>query len=139
VGRYQARMSDELHLCINDDGKRLSLVKVENAGHSDYFVATLVVMSRGFSCEHPLYFDRFHADDFIVALERMVSGEVKEGVLKQEHEEDHITFRNNHLGHVFIAGEVNEYGTGHRLTFVIDTDQTVLRSFIDDFREVIAR
>lgn len=132
-------MSDEIHLSTNDDGKRLSLVKVENAGHSDYFVSTLAVASRGFGCEHPFYFDRFHAERFIVALETMVSGVVSEGVLKQEYEEDHITFRNDELGHVFISGEVNEHGTGHRLSFLIDTDQTVLRPFINDFCEVIER
>jgi hypothetical protein len=131
-------MAATIHLCTNDVTKRLSLVGIANAGHSDYFTATLVVLSRGFSCKHPFFFDRFQAERFIAALESMLSGVITEGVLNQEYEIDHLTVRNDQLGHVFVAGEVNEHGTSHRLMFAIDTDQTVLQPFIDDLNEAIA-
>jgi hypothetical protein len=132
-------MSAEVHLRTNDHGKRLSLVAVESAGNADYFTAKLHVWSRGFGCEYPFFFNRFQAERLIVALESMISGVIAEGLLKEEYEDDHLIFRNNRLGHVFISGEINEHGTGHRLSFMIDTDQTVLRPFIDDLRAVIAR
>lgn len=130
-------MATEIHLRTNDDSKFLALVDIQDAAHSDYFSAMLQVASRGFSCKHRFYFDRFYAEQMVAALEGMVSGKVVKGILKQEFEKDHIIFVNDRLGHVYVSGEVSEQGTDHSLMFVISTDQTVLRPFIDELRAVI--
>ena len=127
-----------VQLLTHDAGKQLSLNNIRFAGDSDYLVADLYVLSRGFSCKYDFYFDRFHVERLLSALEEMDQGMADEAVLKQEWEDDHIRFQNDRLGHVIVTGEMVEHGSGHRFAFTIETDQTVLRPFIDEFRESLA-
>jgi hypothetical protein len=131
-------MSTTVHLATNDPAKRLSLSNIRLAGAYDYLVAELQVLSWRFSCEHEFYFDRFHADNLLRALEGMDGGIIAEAVLKQEWDDDCIRFENQRLGAVIVAGEVAVHGPDHRFAFTIETDQTVLRPFINDFRSALA-
>jgi hypothetical protein len=131
-------MTVEICLLTNDAEKRLSLSNMRLAGdHPDYLVADINVLSRGFSCDRTIFFDRFHAGRFIAGLDSMSIGVVGEVVLKQQHEIDHLQISINRLGHVFVSGEIEEYGSGHHLTFCFQTDQTVLAPFLRDFRAAL--
>lgn len=123
-------MPRDVHLQTNDSNQQLSLAAIRQCGSADHFVGMLVVSSNKFGCQSPFYFDRWHAEQAIHALESMLSGVITETVLKEEYGTDHLTFRNNGLGHLFVSGEAN--ADEQRLRFIIATDQTVIRPFIID-------
>ncbi len=77
-------MAATVHLLTHDPAKQLSLNNIRFAGDSDYLVADLHVLSRGFSCEYDFYFDRFHAERLLSALEEMDQGMDGEAILKKE-------------------------------------------------------
>lgn len=135
---HSDRMGTDVDLRTNDPCKQLLLANVRLAGGDEYLVADLQVRSCGFSCTHPFYFDRFHAESLMRLLEEMDRGAVVEAVLKQEFEDDGLRFRNDALGHVTVSGEVVLHWPPHQFAFTIETDQTVLRPFIEDFREALA-
>lgn len=131
-------MAETVQLLTYDPAKLLSLNNIRLAGDRDYLVADLHVRSRGFSCEYDFYFDRFHAERVLSVLEEMDRGKTCEAVLKQEWEDDHLRFQTDSLGHVIVTGEMVEHGSGHHFAFTIETDQTVLRPFINEFRDALA-
>lgn len=128
-------MAKNIHLHTNDSNQQLSLDAVEQCGSADHFVAMLVVSTKKFGCESPFYFDRWHAERAILALENMLSGAITEAVLKEEYGTDNLTFRSNGLGHLFISGEAN--ADEQCLRFTIGTDQTVIGPFVSDLTTAI--
>jgi hypothetical protein len=128
-------MPTDVHLRTNDSGQQLSLIMIEPFGSNDYFVAKLHVLSGGFGCDSRFYFDRRHAEKMIPQLERMMAAEITEAVLKEEYGTDHLTFRSDGLGRIFIAGEAS--ADDQYLHFELRTDQTALGPFITDFYAAI--
>ncbi|GAB7555260.1 hypothetical protein NRB_47750 [Novosphingobium sp. 11B] len=128
-------MPIDVHLRTNDSNQQLALTSIEKFGSADYFVASLLVSSNKFGCESRFYFDKWHAEQAIIALEQMLLGVITEAVLREEYGTDHVTFRSDGLGHILITGESN--ADDQCLRFTIGTDQTAIGPFITDFSAAI--
>jgi hypothetical protein len=126
----------DIHLRTNHQDPALSLLSVERfAGESGYRVM-LEVRSRGFELRAPFYFEPAALSRFIDELDAMdlrLSGSAK---LKPMWEEHFIDLTLTALGRIVVCGEVFEYSDHpQHLRFEFETDQTVLRPFINDLKE----
>jgi hypothetical protein len=96
----------------------------------------LEVVSKSFSASASFFFDD-SLEDFIKNLEEIESNYVGEARLGLEYEEPYILFRGDRLGHVKVSGLlVDTRENVQKLEFSFQTDQTSLRPFIANLRDI---
>lgn len=124
---------EQVELRTHDEAHTLRFNSLEKFADGSGYRCTLIVVSRGFACERPFYFDDSHFPDAIKALKAMDAGRAGEAIIKGQWEEDYIKFALNDLGHVFVSGELYEHSDmAQSFKFEFRTDQTVLGPLIRD-------
>jgi hypothetical protein len=117
---------EPLELQTNDPAKVVRFAEVCKFRDGGY-TCQLEVMSGGFSCRRPFYFDDGSLNKAIGELETMLTGRPGKFLLKEVYELDWVGFELNDVGHVFVSGEINELADmRQQLQFWFRTDQTVL-------------
>ena len=129
-------MIEVIELQTHSDRHSLALHNLRR--EETIYTCLLVVRSGGFICEHPFTFDDSTFPDAIDRLKVMDRGNLDAVTVKARWEEDWIRITNNDMGHVFVEGELHEYGDHEqRLVFGFKTDQTVLRPLIKDLERLL--
>jgi hypothetical protein len=112
--------------------RELELFKDNSGG-----VCYLEVVSKPFSVATDFFFDTHSLKDFVKNLEEIEINFVGEAKLGLEYEEPYILFRGDRLGHVKVSGLlIDTRENMQKLEFSFQTDQTSLRPFIANLREI---
>lgn len=116
----------DFDLPTNDPQRSLRFQGFEKLS-GDEHICTLCIVSNGFACQRPFYVDSGSLSESLRSLKSML--EMTPGTLRigTSFEPTFVQLELNDLGHVFVSGEVCEYGEyTQRLEFHFRTDQTVL-------------
>ena len=123
----------EIEFQTHDEDKVVQLKSIEKSPGGSGYKCSLLVRSRGFSCERPFYFDAHSLKDTIDKLTAMEQTLEGEAVLGERCEDEFIEIVVNRYGQVVVSGMVVEHsGLVQRLTFAFRTDQTILRPLVKD-------
>ena len=119
--------ADLIELKTNDADKVVRLSTVEKYPDGSGYRCELFVLSTGFSCDRPFYFDDVALSFAAPELQKMAAGTPGKVIIKGEYEEDFLEIRSNVKGHVWVSGEICEHSeSDQRLKFRFRTDQTIL-------------
>ena len=129
-------MSMDIILSTNTNNPRLELGGITRFRDGSGFESHLVVVSGGFSAEHPFYFEEPVLASFVKALESMDQSLKGEDKLKPLFEDDYIELVMSSGGHVIVRGEMFECAEeSQHLEFSFVTDQTCLTPLIGDLKK----
>jgi hypothetical protein len=124
-----------LEIQTNDPKKIVRLSQVKKFGDGSGYACQLTVLSGGFSCERPFYFDDASLLVAVPELDKMATGSPSSAVIKGRWEDDFIQIRSNAIGRVWVSGEIFEHSEyDQRLKFCFRTDQTILTPLARDLR-----
>lgn len=130
-----SKLLGEIELQTNDAHAVVRLSFIEKFHDWSGYRCTLAVVSGGFSCTRPFYFDEVALSLVVPELERMASGASGKCIIKGQWEQDYIQLESNTKGHVVVTGELFENAEiAQQLKFGFRTDQTVLLPFAKDLR-----
>ncbi len=119
-------VAERIELRTNDPSKIVRLVEIERF-HDGGYRCHLTVVSGGFSCARPFYFDDAALSAAVPCLRKMAAGAAGKCVVKGLWEDSYIQIESNDLGHVVVSGEIVENSEClQRLEFTFRTDQTIL-------------
>ena len=125
----------DILLQTNSESKRLEFRSIHKTGQD--YACFLVVESRGFSAARSFYFDEHHLTQFVEYLHIMESALEGEATLRHSFEEDRILFKVFRNGHVIVSGFLVEHSEcAQQLNFCYETDQTVLKPLLQEFRKL---
>lgn len=120
-----------LELRTNDPTKVVRFLQVEKFADGSGYRCDLTVLSRGFSCTRPFYFDDASLSVALKTLRAMAAGAKGACVIHGQWEEDCLRFETDHLGHVRVSGELFEHSElAQSLKFAFCTDQTILSPLV---------
>ena len=124
----------DIALQTNSGTKQLEFRDVRRVGGEDYS-CLLVLNSGGFCANRSFYFDVHNLVRFLDNLAVMATKLEGEALLRHSYEEDRISFKLSSLGHVVVSGFLAYEGECRQeLHFCFETDQTVLRPLLENFR-----
>lgn len=125
-----------IYLQTNTQSKRLEFHNVEKTG-SD-FQCLLIIESSGFCAARSFYFGEFYLKAFLQNLIEMDKTFEGKAVLQHEFETDQISLICEKTGHIAVSGSLFDHSEySQTLTFCFQTDQTILKSLIQDFSKLI--
>jgi len=120
-------VTEIIELQTNDAAKIVRLSHVEKFRNGSGYGCDLSVVSGGFSCRRPFFFDDVALNEAVPALGKMATTLSGKCIIKGQWEEDYLALEVNDMGHVLVSGEIFEHSEyGQRLKFAFRTDQTVL-------------
>jgi len=126
-----------VELRTNEPAKVLRLGGIHRFDDGSGYECVLTVVSGGFSCTLPFYFDGELLDVALRTLREMDGGCPKAATISGRWMPEFVQIRSNEMGHVFVSGELFEHSESpQQLKFSFRTDQTVLGPFLKDFQAV---
>jgi hypothetical protein len=132
-------VTEIIELKTNDTTKVVRLSHVEKFCNGSGYRCDLAVVSGGFSCLRPFYFDDLALSVAVPALREMAAGAEGKCVIKGQWEEDFLQIEANEMGHVWVSGEILEHSEfDQRLKFAFRTDQTILSHLANDLQVLVA-
>src|ERR1035437_2313105 len=102
-------VAERIELKTQDDSKVLRMFQVEKFPDGSGYRCELQVVSRGFSCQIPFYFEGSFLSAAVTALHRMNESQPDEATLKGLWEEDNIQLTSDKLGHIIVEGKLFEH------------------------------
>ena len=105
--------------------------------HFLYLLADLGLRTSGCSLDDRIFFDRYSADDVLALLPSTSCGAVREALLRQHEEPDHLRFRLTPDGRATVSGELSDLASKDWNSFAIDADRESLARFLVSFREAV--
>jgi len=135
-----AETPDIVELRTNDSTKIVRLAHIQKFHDGSGYRCELTIVSGGFSCVRPFYFDDDSLVDALAKLDEMDAGRPESTTIRCRWEEEFLQIGSNDMGHVFVSGEIIEYSERpQRLKFAFQTDQTVLGPLIRDLQALKER
>ena len=128
-----------LHFHIGEEDHEYAHVEVMGANGDGWLPSRVTVRAGSFQGEFPSYLDcwafaRFAAQ--LRELHKLLKGTATFSTYEKQLELDLV---GDGLGHVTVRGEAMDYaGTGNRLTFHLDIDQTYLPKILGDVEAIVA-
>jgi hypothetical protein len=128
----------DILLRTNQVDPLLALRGIQRFADGSGYRVVLEVRSRDYHVRTPFYFESGPLAQFVdqlVAMDHSLKGSAK---LKPLYEGHFIELALTHTGRVVVSGEVFEYSEhAQHLKFEFETDQTVLRPFIEDLKQCL--
>lgn len=130
-----SKLLQEIELQTNDAHAVVRFSYIEKFNDGSGYRCTLTIVSGGFTCTRPFYFDDVALSLAEPELGRMATGTSGKCIIKGQWDQDYIQLESNAKGHVVVTGEVFENAEiDQRLKFGFRTDQTVLLPFAKNLR-----
>jgi hypothetical protein len=116
-----------IEIRTNDETKIVRFSQVEKFRDGHGYGCDLTVVSGGFSCRRPFYFDDVSLAETLPSLRSMATSLEGKCTIRGQYEADYVQLEVDGLGHVLVSGELIEHSElRQHLKFAFRTDQTVL-------------
>ena len=131
-------VAEHIELRTQDDAKVMIMSQVEKFPDGSGYRCELRVISDGFSCKRPFFFEGSFLSDAVTMLRKMNDGTPGEATIKGMWEEDQVKFTLDKLGHIVVSGQVFERSEyPQEIRFAFPTDQTVLSPLVNDLTRLL--